>query len=642
MDSYQRFIHLSRYARFRDDLGRRENWDETVSRYFDFFGEHLQENNGFTLTQQERAPLETAVLGLSAMPSMRCLMTAGEALRRENLAGFNCSYLPIDCKEAFAETLYILMCGTGVGYSVERQEVKKLPEIPGELREVDRTIIVGDSKEGWAAATQELIDYLYSGAIPKIDTSRVRQAGARLVVFGGRASGPAPLEELFNFIIAKFRGAVGRRLNSLECHDIECKIGECVVVGGVRRSAMISLTNLSDDRMRNAKHGDFGRTEKQRYLANISSAYTERPEVGAFMAEWTSIFESHSGERGIFNRVAAQNRVASLPTGRDFSRAFGTNPCGEIILRPNGLCNLSEVVVRANDTFASLKEKVRVATILGTMQSTLTNYGFVRDIWRENSEEERLLGVSMTGVLDHRWFQSDNEAGREILTALRDYSHEINRRWADRLNITPSKAVTTNKPSGTVSQLVDSPSGMHPGHSAYYIRTVRADSKDPMTSFLKAAGVPWEPCVANPDSVAIFSFPKKVDGMTRHDLTAIKHLEIVNMFATAWTDHNTSCTVSVRDKEWPEVGAWVWNNFDNLVGLTFLPMSDHVYAQAPYQDCTKEEYEIALAAMPKDLDWTILADIENGRDNVNNTRDLACAAGVCEIVDLQPAVMAAE
>lgn len=633
MDIYQQFIHLSRYARFDDRLGRRENWNETVGRYFDFFEEHLEEECNYHLPPEVRHSLERSVLRLETMPSMRCLMTAGEALRRENLAGFNCSYLPIDCKEAFSETLYILMCGTGVGYSVERQYVNKLPHIPAHLEKSDRTIVVGDSKEGWATALKELIDFLYAGKIPNIDYSKVRAAGERLKTFGGRASGPQPLRELFTFVIAKFTNAAGRQLNSLECHDIECKIGECVVVGGVRRSAMISLTNLSDDRMRHAKFGDFGSTEKQRYLANISSAYTERPEVGAFMKEWTSIYESHSGERGIFNRVAAQRRVEMLGN-RDANHEFGTNPCGEIILRPNGLCNLSEIVVRHDDDYETLREKVRVATILGTFQSTLTNYNFVRDVWIRNSVEERLLGVSQTGVLEHRWFQSNNETGAEVLRSLREYAREVNEEWAQRLDINPSAAITTNKPSGTVSQLVDAPSGLHTGHAPYYVRTVRADSKDPMTQFLKDSGVTWEPCVANPDSVAIFSFPKKCEGMTRHDLTAIQHLEIVNMFAQNWTDHNTSCTISVREEEWPEVGAWVWKNFDDLVGLTFLPMSDHVYAQAPYQDCTEDEYHELLERTPQVLDWRLLADIESGRDNVNNTKDLACSAGVCEVVDI--------
>lgn len=635
MTPYQQFIHLSRYARFRDDLGRRENWQETVDRYVTFFEDHLSSNNNYKMTKQDIDDITSGIHDMRAMPSMRCMMSAGEALKRDNIAAFNCSYTPIDRKEAFSEILYILMCGTGVGYSVERQFVKSLPTVPEQFVDVEETIVVGDSKEGWAQAYRTLIDNLFRGRVLKWDTSHVRSAGERLMVFGGRASGPAPLEALFRFTISKFREAAGEKLNSAQCSDIICMVGEIVVVGGVRRSALICLSNLSDDRMRHYKSGDWRRTHPYRAMANISFAATERPEVGVFMDEWKALYDSKSGERGIFNRYACDNRLKQ--TGRRTSGyEWGTNPCGEIILRPREFCNLSEMIVRNDDNKQSLMQKARLATILGTMQSTLTNYNFIGSDWKTNSEEERLLGVSMTGVYSNQFFQYANDEGAALLRDLRAFTYETNDEWARKFGINPSAAITCNKPSGTVSQLVNSPSGVHPGHAEYYLRRVRADMKDPMVQFMTESNVMHEPQVGKEDQIMIFEFPMNTPGVVRRDVSAIQHMDLVQMFAENWCDHNPSATVSVKENEWPEVGAWVWNKFDRVGGMTFLPMEegDHVYVQAPYEDLTKEQYEDRLRKTPESLDWKLLAQIEGGHDNVNNTKELACSAGVCEVVDL--------
>lgn len=557
-------------------------------------------------------------------------MSAGKALERDNVAGYNCSYLPIDDIKSFDEAMYILLCGTGVGFSVERQYIQKLPDIPDRLFESSTTVVVKDSKEGWAKALRQVIALLYSGEIPKWDVSKVRPAGARLRTFGGRASGPGPLEELFRFVISKFRGAVGRRLTSLECHDILCKIGEVVVVGGVRRSAMISLSNLSDDRMRKAKMGSWWENEGQRALANNSIAYTEKPDVGAFLEEWTSLYQSKSGERGIFNRVASQKQAAK--NGRRKSDIdFGTNPCSEIILRPYQFCNLTEVVIRSGDNYESLLRKVRLATILGTFQSTLTHFPYLRRIWSVNTEEERLLGVSLTGQLDNRDFYE----GKIDEIELRDLAISINADFADTLGIPRSTAITCVKPSGTVSQLVDSASGLHARHSDYYIRSVRADNKDPLTMFMKDAGIPWEPDVTKPQSTSVFFFPMKSPegSLKRNDLTAIEQLNYWLRIQTNWCEHKPSITVNVREHEWPEVGGWVYKNFDAVSGISFLPFSDHTYRQAPYQECTEEEYLEMKKKMPDRLAWDELPFYEK-EDGTVGSSTFACGPDGCEVVDL--------
>ena len=645
---YQNFIALSRYARWKEDEQRRETWPETVSRYFDYMHGFLYKKHNYVMDDILRGDLEEAVLNQDIMPSMRALMTAGPALDRCHVGGYNCSYVPVDSPRAFDETMYILMCGTGVGFSVERHNVEKLPIVNEEMNETDTLIKVGDSRPGWANALRELISLLYAGKIPKWDVSKVRPAGARLKTFGGRASGPAPLEELFRFCIQKFKNAVGRRLSPLECHDIMCKIGEVVVVGGVRRSALISLSDLNDDQMAHAKSGVWwDEPEKniyrdgQRSLANNSVAYDEKPQMGTFMREWLSLYESHSGERGIFNRQASKKQAAKNGR-RDPEHDFGCNPCSEIILRPYQFCNLSEVVVRASDTQQSLNQKVRLATILGTYQSTLTDFKYLRSVWKKNTEEERLLGVSLTGIMDNQLMSGKSaHLGKNIaatLEALKLVAVMTNKEIARDLDIPRSTAITCVKPSGTVSQLVDSASGIHARHNPYYIRTVRGDNKDPITQFLVSEGIPAEPDVTKPDSTTVFSFPMQspIGAVTRYDMSAIEQLELWLTYQRHWCEHKHSGTISVKDDEWMEVGAWVDEHFDEVSGISFLPFSDFVYQQAVYQDIDKETYEDLLTKMPKNVNWDKLREFEK-EDTTSGGRELACTAGVCEVVDIAAA-----
>ena len=632
--SYQEFIHLSRYSRWLPDKKRRETWDETIKRYFDFFQDYLKENYNYTLKSKLREELETAVLNLRVMPSMRCLMTAGEALKRENIAGYNCSYIAISRVQSFDEILYVLMNGTGVGFSVERQYITQLPMVAEEFHPSDIVINVPDSKLGWAKAYKEFLGLLWIGQIPKWDLSKIRPAGSPLKTFGGRASGSEPLNSLMNFTINTLTGAAGRRLSSIECHDIVCKIAEVVVVGGVRRSALISLSNLSDDRMRHAKSGQWWNDNPQRALANNSACYTEKPDMGIFMDEWRALYESKSGERGIFNRQSANKQAER--TGRRIVEGyeFGTNPCSEILLRDREFCNLSEVVVRVNDTEESLLEKVRLATILGTFQSTLTNFKYVSSMWRKNCEEERLLGVSLTGIMDSRITNGkSNKDLVKLLEGLKNKSIEVNKEFAKELGINQSTSVTCIKPSGTVSQLVDAASGIHARHNPYYIRTVRGDKKDPLTKLMTEVGFPVEDDEMNPSHTVVFSFPMKVDrsAVFRTDLTAIEQLDLWKIYQEHWCEHKPSVTISVKENEWMEVGAWVYKNFDQMSGVSFLPFSEHTYRQAPYQDCDREQYEKLLKVMPKDVDWSQLSKYET-IDTTVASQELACTSGLCEIV----------
>ena len=631
---YQTFIATSRYARWIDSENRRESWEETVDRFM--------ENVVYPkMPETEEAvdiniALKKSILNLEIMPSMRAMMTAGKALERDNTCAYNCSYLPVDDMKSFDEAMFILMCGTGVGFSVERQYVSKLPEVPEKMFDSNTIIAVSDSKEGWAKALRQLISLLYSGEIPKWDMSKIRPAGSRLKVFGGRASGPEPLDQLFRFVTSIFKNASGRKLNSLECHDIMCKIGEVVVVGGVRRSAMISLSNLSDDRMRNAKTGQFWETNPQRSLANNSVAYTEKPDASTFLHEWASLVDSGTGERGMFSRIAAQNHT-SKNGRRDYNHEFGTNPCSEIILRPYQFCNLTEVVVRADDSLVELERKVKLATILGTVQATYTHFPYLRKIWAKNTEEERLLGVSLTGIMDHDILNGINPLGNlpAALTALKQAAIETNKIWADKLGIPVSTAITCVKPSGTVSQLVDSASGIHPRHNPYYIRRVRGDNKDPITQFMKDMEIPHEPDIMKPENTTVFSFPVKAPdtAITRHDISATVHLHLWKIYAEFWCEHKPSITVSVKPDEWISVGSWLYDNFNIASGLSFLPHSDHIYKQAPYEDCTEEEYHNLLKQMPDTIDWSKLSDYEK-EDTTKASQSLACTAGVCEIVDI--------
>jgi ribonucleoside-diphosphate reductase alpha chain len=630
--SYQEFIHLSRYSRWLPEEGRRETWNETVTRYFDFFTDHVKDMTGYKIDKDLRNDLEIAVLEQRVMPSMRCLMTAGEALKRENIAGYNCSYVAVNRIQAFDEILYILMNGTGVGFSVERQFVSELPLVAEEFYETDTVIVVADSKLGWAKAYKELVGLLYIGQIPKWDLSKIRLAGAPLKTFGGRASGPAPLENLFNFTVNVFKGSHGRRLSSLECHDIVCKIAEVVVVGGVRRSALISLSNLSDDRMRHAKSGQWWEQNGQRALANNSACYTEKPDMGIFMDEWTALYNSKSGERGIFNRASA-NKMAEKNGRRTVEGyEFGTNPCSEIILRDREFCNLSEVVVRSSDTKESLLHKVRLATILGTFQSTLTNFKYVSAAWKKNCSEERLLGVSLTGIMDSRLTNGKERNLDHLLESLKAEAVAVNKEFAEKMGIPQSVAITCVKPSGTVSQLVDAASGIHARHNPFYIRTVRGDKKDPLTKMMTDVGFPVEDDVMNPTNTAVFSFPMKVgsSAVFRTDMTAIEQLELWLTYQKHWCEHKPSVTISVKEEEWMEVGAWVYKHFDWMSGVSFLPFSEHTYQQAPYQDTDKEGYEFLLKQMPKKVDWSKLSEYEMS-DMTVGSQELACVAGACEI-----------
>ena len=633
---YENFIALSRYARWLSEENRRETWSETVDRYFDYIQKHLKEKHNYTPDENLVAELKQFVFNRNVMPSMRSVMTAGPALERDHVAGYNCSFLPVDSLRSFDEAMYILMCGTGVGFSVESMYVNKLPVIAEKFEKTETIIVVEDSKAGWSKALRELIALLYQGQIPAIDVTKVRPAGARLKTFGGRASGPQPLINLFDFTIKTFRHAAGRKLKPIEAHDIMCKIGEVVVVGGVRRSAMISLSDLSDHDMATAKTGAWWENHPQRALSNNSVAFSGKPEMNDFIAEWKSVYDSKSGERGIYNVKAAQSQANKF-SRRDPEIHYGTNPCSEIILRPYQFCNLSEVVLREEDSVEDIARKVELATILGTWQSTLTDFKYLRKIWKDNTEEERLLGVSLTGQFGHKYMSG--QQGLEKLSKTLDFLRELavttNVEEAEKIGINPSAAITCVKPSGTVSQLVGVSSGMHPWHSDYYIRTVRGDKKDPLTQFLKDSGIPAEDDFMKPNDTTVFSFPMKApkNAIKRNDLTAIEHLDIWLTYQRHWCEHKPSITVSIREDEWMEVGAWVYKHFDELSGVSFLPYSEHTYVQAPYQDATKEEYEEFVKKMPKHIAWENLSLYET-EDNTTGSQSLACVSGECELVDI--------
>lgn len=647
--TFQQYIACSKYSRWLEDEQRREVWPEPVQRYVDNVIRPVCEKAGVKKKEInalcERA--FNAISRIETLPSMRCLMTAGPALERDNVAGYNCAFVAIDHPRAFDEILYILACGTGAGFSVERQFIAKLPEVPEELHQTDTAIVVSDSKIGWAKAFKELIGLLYSGMIPKWDVSKVRPAGARLKVFGGRASGPRPLTDLFEYTVRTFKGAVGRKLNSIECHGIVCKTGEAIVVGGVRRSATISLSNLTDQRMRNAKSGEWRQLHPEYSLANNSVAYTEKPDTGIFLEEWTALYQSKSGERGLFNRQAVQKKAERIGK-RESNQILGTNPCGEISLRSAGFCNLTEIVVREDDTLETLKEKAELAAILGTIQATLTDFRYLRPIWKKNADEEALLGVSMTGIYDHpvlngsgMGFDIEAFPGDKTGTFynLESTLHELqravvdtNRIWAEKLGINPSGATTTVKPAGTTSAISNTANGIHPRHSEYYIRSVRQDNKDALTEFLKFQGVPWEPCATRPESTSIFYFPiKSPEGAkTRDEVTALDHLNLWSMYNEHWAEHQVSVTVNVREDEWVEAGAWVYKNFDTITGISFLPFDGGAYQQAPFRACDREEYEATLAKMPKEIDWSTLSVFET-EDGTKGSQELACVAGACEV-----------
>ena len=631
MSPLQQYIHTSRYARWLPEEGRREIWEETVDRYVTFFDEYVESNTIGSISSV-KDELKRAIFNMEVMPSMRSMMTAGPALERENIAGYNCSFVAVDSPRAFDEALYILMNGTGVGFSVETMHVEKLPLVAEEFHQTDTTIVVADSKLGWAKALKELVAMLYTGQVPHIDTSNVRPAGAPLKVFGGRASGPEPLVQTFDAFINTFRVASGRRLTSLECHDLMCHVASCVVVGGVRRAALISLSDLTDERMRHAKTGQWYTTEQHRSFSNNSAVYKEKPDIGVFMSEWLSLYNSKSGERGIVNREALKKKAAENER-RDADYEFGVNPCSEIILRPNGFCNLSEVVIRPDDNMATLERKVRLATIIGTMQATLTKFRYLRNDWKKNAEEERLLGVSLTGIMDNKLTNGKTKGLEGVLDILKQVAIDTNKEWADTLGIPVSTAITTVKPSGTVSVLVDSASGIHSRFSNHYIRTVRADKKDPVSKFMIDYGVPVEDDVIAPDHNHVFSFPVAApkDSIVTSDLSAVEQLERWLAYKRHWCEHNPSCTVTVKEHEWIDVGAWVYEHFDELTGVSFLPHTEHIYKQAPFMEVSKQEYTEANKLMPKDLDWTRLGAYETS-DQTVGSQTMACTSGECEII----------
>ena len=636
-DPYRNFIHISRYARWVEEKGRRETWVETVDRYIDFMKYHLVQNYNYDENSIVFSQVKDAILNHKIMPSMRALMTAGPALERDNIAAYNCSFIAVDSLRAFDEAMYVLMNGTGVGFSVEQKYIDHLPTIAEEFFPTNTTIVVEDSKLGWAKSYKELVGLLAMGQIPEWDMSKVRPAGARLKTFGGRASGPEPLHALFQFTVDIFKKSAGRRLKPVEAHDIMCKIGEVVVVGGVRRSALISLSNLDDFEMAKAKSGNWWESEPQRALANNSAVYNAKPNTAQFLREWRNLYESKSGERGIYNMDSVRKHIDKFER-RDSSKVMGTNPCGEILLRSNEFCNLTEVVIEANDTVEDLSEKIRLATILGTWQSTLTNFKYIRKSWRDNCEEERLLGVSLTGIFGNKITSTNGEKLAGILDALREEAVMTNAKEADALGINRSASITCVKPSGTVSQLTGVSSGIHPWYSEYYVRSVRGDNKDPLTVFLKESGVPNEPDVMKPNDTTVFYFPIKApkNAVVTKDLAAVDHLEIWKTYRNHWTEHNPSVTVNIHEDEWLRVGAWVYDNFNSIGGVSFLPASEHTYKQAPYQEITKEEYEQWLKKMPSRIDWNMLTLYET-EDGTTGSQELSCTAGQCEIVDLTSA-----
>ena len=625
---YEEFIFKSRYARWLEDEKRREDWDETVARLVEYYGKAI----GGIWTLEQMDEVQGAIYNLEVMPSMRALMTAGPALDRCHVPAYNCAYLPVDSPRSFDEAMYILMCGTGVGYSVETKYVDKLPRISEQFEVTGTSIKVADSKEGWAKAFRELIALLIAGQIPTWDISAVRPAGARLKTFGGRASGPQPLVDLFEFSVSLFKNAAGRKLTSLECHDLMCKVADIVVVGGVRRSAMISLFDCTDDRMSTAKSGAWWEASGQRRLANNSAVYeNRRPDTGFFMKKWKELYDSKSGEPGFFSRYACQN-IAARSGRREYDFEFGTNPCSEIILRPFQFCNLTEVVVRATDDLSSLARKCRVASILGTIQSSFTDFKYLRKIWKDTCNEERLLGVSLTGICDNLGLLGESE----VLHILRQTVIDTNVEWSARLGIAPSTATTCVKPSGTVSQLVNSSSGLHTRHSSYYLRTVRADNKDPLTQFLKDSGVYWEEDVMAKDSTSVFYFPISAPegSVTRNDQTAVEALELWKHLQDNWCEHKPSATINVKEDEWLKVGAWVYENFDVLSGVSFLPYDGGSYKQAPYQELTKEEFDKWVSEHPTPtINWDDLKHYEQ-EDHTTASQELSCVAGVCEVISI--------
>ncbi|OHA58490.1 MAG: ribonucleoside-triphosphate reductase [Candidatus Vogelbacteria bacterium RIFOXYD1_FULL_44_32] len=621
------FVYYRTYANWIEDEGRRETWIETVERYISF----MQENMGALLTEAEYDEIRQTILKQEAMPSMRLMQFAGKAARATNVCAYNCSYIAPTKLEDFAEIMYVSMCGTGAGYAAESQNIQQLPIIKRQTGEKIATHTVEDSKEGWCNALTLGFKTWYDGKDVDFDFSQLRPAGARLKTMGGKSSGPEPLRQLLTFTRDHILRKQGKRLSNLDAHDIICKIGEIVVAGGVRRSALISLSDFDDTDIRDAKKGLFWITDPQRSLANNSAVYNEKPTASDFLAEWTALVKSGTGERGIFNRGGLKT---SMPERRRKISAnhfdkFGTNPCGEIILRSKQFCNLSEVVARAEDTEETLLKKIRIATILGTYQSTLTKFRYLSDEWRQNCEEERLLGVSITG-------QWDCPAVRnaETLRKMRDYAIEVNKEYAKRFGVNESTSITCVKPSGTVSQTVDAASGMHPRHAAYYIRRIRISATDSLFKMLKDQGVPYNPEVGQSLEGAttyVLDFPVKApDNSTfKDDLSALEQLKYWQMLKENYTEHNPSVTISVGENEWIVVANWLYENWEMIGGLSFLPRSEHVYQLAPYEEIDEARYQELVKGFA-DMDFSKIMSYEL-KDETEVKKELACAGGTCEI-----------
>ena len=629
------FVYLRTYARWIEHEGRRETWIETIDRYLSF----MRENLGEKLTKEDYSELRQALLKQEVMPSMRLLQFAGDAARKTNVCAYNCSYIAPSCVEDFGEVMYVSMCGTGVGFSVESQNVEALPQIEYQGGEKLATHIVADSKEGWCDALVLGMNTWYQGKDIEFDYSKLRPAGARLKTFGGKSSGPEPLQALLDFTRSKILSRQGRRLTNINVHDILCKIGEIVVAGGVRRSAMISLSDLDDEKMRHAKDGQFYMLQPQRSIANNSAVYLEKPTQEVFLSEWLALVKSGSGERGIFNRgslieTLPKRRVDLLKEkglihGDRITGIIGTNPCAEIILQSKQFCNLSEVVARSDDDEKSLLRKIRLATLLGTYQASLTYFPYLSKAWQDNCEKERLLGVSITGQWDCQAVRDNN-----VLDKLKQAAIDANKEYAKRFNVNASTCITCVKPSGTVSQTVDSSSGMHPRHAPFYIRRIRISASDALFKMLKKQGVPYHPEVGQSEMDAttfVLDFPVKAptNAVCKDNLTALEQLEHWRLVKENYTEHNPSVTISVGEDEWLQVANWVYQHWDIIGGLSFLPRFDHVYQLAPYEAITEEEYN-ALLKRFEQLDFAQLFAYEHS-DTTEVKRELACVGGACEI-----------
>jgi ribonucleoside-diphosphate reductase alpha chain len=637
MSLYQQVIFKTRYARWVEEEGRRENWDETVKRYCDYFEDHLKEKHSHKIPRKVLKEVYDSIYNLEVMPSMRTLMTSGKALESAEVANYNCAFLVVDAVRAFSEHMYVLMCGAGSGFSVERRFTEKLPEVPEELHPSDTTIIVADSRKGWCAAYNQYLNLLFAGNIAKVNVDKVRKEGTRLKTFGGYASGPGPLLDLFKHTEEIFRGAQGRQLRPIEVFSIMCYIAQIVVVGGVRRSATIALFDKDDIEMRTAKSGYWFNDPKRKHyaMANISAVFETKPAAAEFMDIWRDLVASKAGEPGILNRKALWEGAEAIGRAtryEDGSRIpYGVNPCSEIVLQPYSFCNLTGAAIRPEDTLEDIKKKVRVATIIGTWQATVTDFDYLRKVWQSNVEDERLLGVCLAGIMDHPVLSQTTEESARWENELRELAWEVNKSIAEDIGINTTASVTAIKPAGNSGELYDVASGIHPRYAPYYIRSIRQSNGDPMTEFLKATGIPHEVSVQNArDSIFYFPVKSPEGAICAKDRTAIQQLEHWLHMKRNYATHTISATVYVREHEWIAVGAWVYDNFNEVTGLSFLPYDDHIYQQAPYTPCSAEDYEKARGKMPEEIDWSLLKHFEQS-DSTTVSQEFACTGGSCAL-----------